>query len=137
MAVVAIEVPVMRKVHIVYVALGLVILSGVSFALWAQNRINLVGQSLVGSWVAEPIATGVSVPHCLTLKADGTGMDASGVGNFDCRWKTHSTSGDNLRVRLTHTGESYWKDEPRDLGIELIDADTIRIDGRVYKRLKQ
>jgi hypothetical protein len=92
---------------------------------------------LVGLWVGEPLPSGMKLPHSLILNSDGTGMESSGVGNFNCRWEPTATTGAIVRLEITHAGESYWKGEPRNVDIELVDPDTIRIDGRAYIRQKQ
>ena len=127
----------MRTRHIAYLLLGVALLTGVTFAVRALTRPNYDGHPLVGSWVGEPPPFGLISPQSLTLNSDGTGKESSGVGNFDCRWEPLATAGGVVRLRLAHTGESYWAGEPKYEDVELVDPDTIRIRGRVYTRWKQ
>jgi hypothetical protein len=127
----------MRKRHIAYLVFGAALLTGVSFAFRGLTRPNWDGHPLVGLWIGEPPPFGIISPHSLTLNSDGTGRESSGVGNFDCRWEPLEAAGAVVRLRITHTGQSYWAGEPRIENIELIDPDTIRIGGRVHTRRKQ
>jgi hypothetical protein len=126
----------MRKRHIAYLVLGVALLMGVSFAFRRLTRPNWDGHPLVGLWIGEP-PVGIINPHSLTLNSDGTGRESSGVGNFDCRWDPLEAAGSVVRLRITHTGQSYWAGEPRIEDVELVDPDTIRIRGRVYTRQKK
>ncbi len=127
----------MRKQHIAYLALGVALLTGVLVAFRGLARPNWDGHPLVGLWIGEPPPVGIMSPHSLTLNSDGTGRESSGVGNFDCRWEPIEAAGAVVRLRIAHTGQSYWAGEPRIEDVELVDPDTIRIRGRVYTRRKQ
>ncbi len=126
----------MRKRHIFNLVLGVALLTGVTVAVRGLARPNLNGHPLVRLWIGEPLPSGIMMPHSLTLNSDGTGRESSGVGNFDCRWEPLAENGAVVRLRIMHTGESYWAGEPRDEEVELVDPDTIRIRGRVYNRRK-
>src|ERR1700693_2187837 len=93
---------VMQKQHIAYLALGVVLLTGVSFAVRGLTRPNWDGHPLVGSGVGERPPSGLICPHSLTLNSDGTGRELSGVGIFDCRWEPLAAAWAVVRLRITH-----------------------------------
>ena len=89
----------MRRV--VYLVAGIA-LGSAAVVLWPRPQ-NLDGHRLVGGWTTPP---GAIAPETLTFAADGTGMDASGVGNFPFRWRLRAEDGAAVRVRVRYTGDS-------------------------------
>src|SRR5260370_10865452 len=126
----AAEVLVMRKQHVAYLALGVALLTGVLVAFRGLKRPNWDGHPLVGLWIGEPPPVGIISPHSLTLNSDGTGRESSGVGNFDCRWEPIEAAGAVVRLRIAHTGQSYWAGESRIEERGFVDTDTHGDRGR-------
>jgi len=97
---------------------------------------------LAGSWEAPPPAV---IPQTLTLNADGTGMDASGVGNFRIRWEEVGSAA-SPRLRVTYTGASVdafgrevragFRPDDWEEAVEVLGPDAIRVRGAELRRAK-
>src|SRR5262245_60560084 len=126
----------MRKRRFAYLALALLLPAGGFYAFRALGTPDWSRHPLLGVWVGEPLPSGMVMPHSLSFSADGTGRESSGLGTFDCRWRPLARRGAAVRVRITHAEGSYWAGEPRELDVELVGPDMVKIGGRVYSRLK-
>jgi len=133
----------MRRAVCLLVAIAL---GAAPVVLWSRPQ-NLEGHRLVGSWTTPP---GAIAPQTLTVATDGTGMDASGVGNFPFRWRPRDEDGDALQVRVRYTGdsvnafgetvkggaESIRGTGPQDWDVEFLGPNAIRVHGMVLHRRK-
>lgn len=119
------------------IALGIsfLLILGIPAGLVIRSR-TLSEPRLVGHWVAEPYSTALVAPHSIAFRADGTGMDASGVGNFPIRWEPVTRSGGQVTVQVSaHPAVGYYP--PRTWAIEIVDADSFRLDSRTYRRRRE